>query len=60
MFRPGDRVKYVGQRFRKQLEEEIGTVHSQIQGKPHVLVVDYQYQEGIDSYLLPETCLLRI
>jgi hypothetical protein len=63
-FQPGDRVKYVGERFRKTLNGEhgpsIGEVHSRVAGKPNSVVVDFPRKEGTDSFILSEDLLVPI
>lgn len=57
MYFQGDRVRYIGRRFAKELsgKGKVGEVCAQVQNQKGAYVVDF----GDDSYVMPEGSLER-
>ena len=54
-FFQGDKVKYVGSKFRQELGTKRGEVVSRVQNQPSAVVVDF----GDDAYICSENSLQR-
>lgn len=65
MFNAGDRVRYVGEMFKKKLDKKVGVVHNRVNDKN--LVVDFPtsrkgkdgaLEEGTESFVMGEVLLI--
>lgn len=65
LFLPGDKVFYVGEKFKGRLDGKTGWIHAAVVGNPNAFVVEFpdtkdgKDQKDSDDYVMPARVLTR-